>query len=92
MKLIYPNLVLLLMCAYFFYILRMKREAFEEPKFPVSEFTLQYIMDNASNTCANTIFGKIQVADRGSVMRVPTPIQGTLLDQPRTYQSSWLFA
>ena len=91
------GLVVLLMCfALVLYAHKTMKEveveAFEaDNKFPVSEFTLSYIRDKASDpNLANNIYRKIEVVEKGSTVKVPTPKPGTIIDVPRTYTSSWV--
>lgn len=64
-----------------------KRETFINNKLPVSQDTIDYIQNNASNKVANQLFAVLQGQDKS--VKVPTPFQGTLLDTPNTYTSWW---
>lgn len=88
------NLVLLLIFLLLFVNLNMRRresyEGEEEVKFPVGDFTLEYIKNNTNASCANSYFKKIEIAEPNSTLQVPKPTAGTILDVPKTYTSSWI--
>jgi len=62
-------------------------ETFINSKMPVSGFTIDYISKMASATDANKYFTQIQGENKR--VKLPKPVTGTLLDQPKTYSSYW---
>lgn len=66
-----------------------------EPKFPVSDFTYQYIKDNTSVAQQNSLYGKMHVMtpdERRVARKQPTVITGTVIDVAPSFRSTWSFS